>query len=42
MGRWIVGVEIHVPDPGQFNVRLGNDLVGDAGNERPVVQAEVG
>src|SRR4029077_13627276 len=41
-GRGILSVEFHLPDAGQFNVGLGkNFCVGDAGNERPGVLAEV-
>src|SRR4026207_764431 len=41
-GGRILRVEFHLPDPGQFNVGLGkNFCVGDAGNERPGVLAEV-
>src|SRR4029077_19947771 len=41
-GRGILSVEFHLPDAGQFNVGLGkNFCVGDAGNERPGVLAQV-
>src|SRR4030095_12574958 len=38
----ILRIEFHLPDAGQFNIRLWDNLcVGDAGNERPGVRAEV-
>jgi hypothetical protein len=38
----ILRIEFHLPDAGQFNVLLRDNLcVGDAGNERPGVRAQV-